>query len=299
MADSKRPNQSNEKRKKKYRSDGTPIWAKRYIDGPGIWVSCVKGKERQTVAECYDLFDSVASEIWPVDDIGYGEADSESGNDEDNDFSIEDQIANEVSAMQRPKAEPRFGRVQVNCQTNTPCVVFISCKPPIDPVKLVVRLVKDVEATGVVRSRCIYRMVPVSGSCGANLPEIEALCRTILEPFFSQHPDKKFKYKVELRLRNHSVISRPVLINHIAQCVPEGHTVELTNPEMFILVEVFKSVCGISVVEDYYALQKFNMTEIANAKKSGDMSTERQVFHPKEPGSKGKPSDQSLGHHLG
>ncbi|GLB40252.1 putative THUMP [Lyophyllum shimeji] len=280
MADTKRPSKSGDKKKRKYRSDGTPIWAKRYIDGPGIWVSCVKGKERQTVAECYDLFDSVASELWPIDAQGIGTTDSDPDDELENDLSIEAQIASEVSAMKRSKAEPRF----VSCQTNTPCVVFISCKPPIDPVKLVTRIVEDVEATGVVRSRCIHRLVPVSGSCGANLPEIQALCRTIVEPFFAQHPNKTFKYKIELRVRNHSVISRPDLIQHIAQCVPEGHTVELTDPEIFILVEVFKNVCGISVVEDYYAHQKFNMTEIAKTKTGGDLATERQFFSPQDPG---------------
>src|SRR6266404_7615991 len=40
--------------------DGTPIRT-RSIDGPGIWVSCIRGKERQTVGELYDLFESVSS----------------------------------------------------------------------------------------------------------------------------------------------------------------------------------------------------------------------------------------------
>ncbi|KNZ73892.1 hypothetical protein J132_09108, partial [Termitomyces sp. J132] len=252
--------------------DGTPIWAKRYIDGPGIWVSCVKGKERQAVAECYDLFDSVASELWPIDtQVENVDSDSE---DEDEDLPIETQIANEVNALKKPKQEPRF----VNCQTNTTCVVFISCRPPVDPIQLVVKLVKDVQATGVVRSRCIHRLVPVSAQCGANLPEIQGLCRKVLDPFFSQHPGRKFSYKIELRVRNHSVISRPEFIQYIAQCVPEGHSVELTNPELFILVEVFKSVCGMSIVQDYYDLQKFNMSEIANSKNGGDIKTERRAF---------------------
>ena len=29
------------------------------IDGPGVWASCVKGKEKQAVGELYDLFESV------------------------------------------------------------------------------------------------------------------------------------------------------------------------------------------------------------------------------------------------
>ncbi|KAH0585355.1 hypothetical protein H2248_008595 [Termitomyces sp. 'cryptogamus'] len=194
--------------------------------------------------------------------------------DEDEDLPIETQIANEVNALKKPKQEPRF----VNCQTNTTCVVFISCRPPVDPIQLVVKLVKDVQATGVVRSRCIHRLVPVSAQCGANLPEIQGLCRKVLDPFFSQHPGRKFSYKIELRVRNHSVISRPEFIQYIAQCVPEGHSVELTNPELFILVEVFKSVCGMSIVQDYYDLQKFNMSEIANSKNGGDIKTERRAF---------------------
>ena len=77
MSDTKRPQQGGERpKKKRFRSvrkstslsnvhvschlqDGTPIWGKRSIDGPGIWVSCVKGKEKQTVGELYDLFESV------------------------------------------------------------------------------------------------------------------------------------------------------------------------------------------------------------------------------------------------
>jgi len=58
---------------------GTPVWERRSIDGPGIWVSCeacsfglfhrvskpplgyigVKGKEKKTAGELYDLFESV------------------------------------------------------------------------------------------------------------------------------------------------------------------------------------------------------------------------------------------------
>jgi hypothetical protein len=80
MADTKRPQQGGERpKKKRFRSvresaspsddlvflprcaqDGTPIWEKRSIDGPGIWVTCVKGKEKQTVGELYDLFESVS-----------------------------------------------------------------------------------------------------------------------------------------------------------------------------------------------------------------------------------------------
>lgn len=48
------------------------------------------------------------------------------------------------------------------------------------------------------------------------------------------------QYKIEMRVRNHTTIPRPTMIQTIAQCVPDGHIVDLNGPEIFILVEVFK-----------------------------------------------------------
>ncbi|PPQ91724.1 hypothetical protein CVT25_012865 [Psilocybe cyanescens] len=251
MSDSKRKFQGDDnKRKKKYRSDGTPVWGKRHVEGPGVWVSCaytieyisqrsyttpgVKGKEKQTVGEIYELFESIASELWPLDN---SDSETEAG------LSLEDQIASEL--------------------IKGTAVIFISCKPPVDPVELVVKYIQSVQESGITRTRYVHRLVPVSGSCVANLPEIQSLCRKVFKDFFDKHPDTSFKFKIELRVRNHTTIPRPVLIQSVAQCVPEGHSVDLQDPQIFLLVEVFKSICGVSVVEDYYQLHKFNVTEIA------------------------------------
>ncbi|KAJ7227361.1 hypothetical protein GGX14DRAFT_629628 [Mycena pura] len=270
---SKRPSASQgggDRRKKKYRSDGTPVWSKRHIDGPGVWVTCVKGKEKQAVGELYELFNSLASELWPEirgdhDEDNVDESDVE----HDDDLSIEAQIANEVSAMKRPRKQQRFQ----SCQTDTACLVFISCKPPVDPVKLVATHVQNVQATGLTHTRHSLRFSPVAATCVTNLPEIEALCRTVLKPFFAEEVGQKFTYKIELKIRNHTTLNRSVLIESIAKCVPEGHSVDLENPEVFIIVEVFKSVCGMSVVRDYYKLKKFNVAELAGTKTSERAAT--------------------------
>ncbi|KAK7035896.1 hypothetical protein R3P38DRAFT_2616418 [Favolaschia claudopus] len=274
----------NDRRKKKYRADGTPVWGKRYIDGPGVWVTCVKGKEKQAVGELYELFNSLAADLWPEAEKDKG---SDSDSEPDEESSIEAQIANEVSAMKRPKKEQRF----TNCQTNTPCVVFISCKPPVDPVKLVMKHLENVQGTGFTHTRWVMlhrcsialephgffrhslRFTPVSVACVTNLPEIQAMCRNAFEPFFGSQIEEKFKYKIEIRIRNHTTLTRTALIEAIAKCVPEGHTVDLNDPELFILVDVFKSICGVSVVRDYHKLQKFNVVEIANARSAAENGT--------------------------
>lgn len=266
-------------RKRKYRHDGTPVWSKRTIDGPGIWVSCVKGKEKQTIGELYDLLDSLATDIWPEDS---DDSDDDAApvlppqaTDGEQQFSstgeglsIEDQLAREIATMKKPRREhQRFA----NCITNTPCVVFIGCRAPVDPVQLVQAHVHQVEKSGTSRSRYTQRMVPSSETCVANLPEVVAMCRRLIVPHFTQEREGEKTYRIELRIRNHTTFARPQIIDEIAKCIPDTYKVDLGNPALFILVEVFKSVCGMSIVDDYYQYQKYNVMALA---KSQDESRE-------------------------
>ncbi|KAI0749461.1 hypothetical protein C8Q80DRAFT_1162162 [Daedaleopsis nitida] len=273
-SEGKRKGDGRDKGRRRFRPDGTPIWGQKSIDGPGIWVTCVKGKEKQTVGELYDLFDSLSNQLWPTESDGTKE-DSDKSDDEDvgGADDLEKQIAKEVASMKRPRRETRFA----NCQTNTPCVVFISCKPPVDPVKLVVTHVQNVMNTGVTQTRHTQRLTPISASCVANMAEIRSQFTSVVKHALENEPEKKFTYKIELRLRNHNTVKRDTLIPELAKCVPEGHTVSLDNPELFILVEIFKSVCGISVVKDYYKMQKFNVMEIANTRNQREEKTDGRV----------------------
>ncbi|KAG1872281.1 hypothetical protein F4604DRAFT_1768549 [Suillus subluteus] len=255
-------------RKRKYRSDGvSPTWVKRTIEGPGIWATCVKGKEKGTVGELYDLFESLAADMWPIEGHNSSANDRDDGEDadENGEDDLEMQIAKEVAALKRPKVEKRFA----NCLTNTQCVIFMSCKPPVDPVKLVMKHVENVQETGVTRTKYTHRLTPVSGTCVANLPEIHSLCRRTVTAYCAQEntegSPKARKYKVELRVRNHNTLTRMEIIQEVAKCMPSNYTVDLDNPDVFVLVEVFKSTFGVSIVEDYYRFQKFNVMELANA----------------------------------
>jgi tRNA acetyltransferase TAN1 len=109
---------------------------------------------------------------------------SDDGDDEIGKLDIESQIAKELAIIQRPRREQLFGTIvfcgiqvpsnepTANCQTNTPCgvymtppkqlrrrmlnnrtVIFISCKPPIDPVRLVAKHVENVQSTRITRTR--------------------------------------------------------------------------------------------------------------------------------------------------
>ncbi|KAF5359157.1 hypothetical protein D9756_003517 [Leucocoprinus leucothites] len=99
----------------------------------------VKGKEKQTVGELYDLFESLADELWPDEGSEPGERQAVPVKGE---LSLEAQIANEMNSLQKPRKEKRFGDV-----------VYISCKPPVDPVQLVVKHIENVQRTGITHTR--------------------------------------------------------------------------------------------------------------------------------------------------
>ncbi|KAI0045867.1 hypothetical protein FA95DRAFT_1607386 [Auriscalpium vulgare] len=273
MGDNKRSGASTDRSRKRYRSDGTPVWGKRSIDGPGVWVSCVKGKEKQTVGELYDVFEHLAAEMWPEDGAGDVTGRDLRGDDatgmvrddeeeEEEEEDLEKQIAKELAAIKRPRKEQRFA----NCLTNTTCVVFIACKAPVDPVRLVLKHIENVRDTGVTHTRYTLRLTPVVNTCVANAPEIKSLFQRVLKSFTSEDAEPAYRYKIELRMRNHNTLSRQAVIDTIVECMPTEYTVDLEHAQVFVLVEVFKSVCGISIVKDYYELQKFNVMELANLK---------------------------------
>jgi tRNA acetyltransferase TAN1 len=74
------------------------------------------------------------------------------------------------------------------------------------------------------------------------------------------------------------------IIQEVAKCTLSNYTVDLDDPDVFVLVEAFKdrvpfrfrwvlilwhwhvqSTFGVSIVEDYYWFQKSNVMELANA----------------------------------
>ena len=48
------------------------------------------------------------------------------------------------------------------------------------------------------------------------------------------------QYKIELRMRNHNTLTRAKIIEEVAKCVPAACKVDLEDPEVFVLMEIFK-----------------------------------------------------------
>ena len=114
------------------------------------------------------------------------------------------------------------------------------------------------EETGASRSRYVQRLVPVRVLCRADTDSIRTAATAALAPAFADQPRT---YRVEPRIRSHTSLSRDVLIPLVASCVPTNvaHRVDLAHPDVIIVVEVLRNVCGIGTVDEYERFGKWNV----------------------------------------
>ncbi|CAI2174354.1 11863_t:CDS:2 [Funneliformis geosporum] len=221
----------------------------------GIFISCVKTKEPLCIRECYDLFDEYADKIYKSTDENPSV--DEGGSDKDD---VETSIAKEIAQMKQPHKSRRFASIQ----TGANCVVFIKTNPPVNPVQLVHSILTDLYNTGQKKTRFTMRLVPIAQTCYANMNDINRMAEEILKPRFYALKDdqQKIRYAVIPNIRHNHNVDRMELITMIAKLVGDQHIVNLDDPELVIIVDVFKSICGMSILEDYNKLKKYNIEKI-------------------------------------
>lgn len=208
----------------------------------GVFITCRMGKERQCLAEVMNIFQLLSDEIWPT------ETKDESGLD------IEESIGRELERLRLPPKDQRFQ----NIQTNTPCLVYVQCALPLDPVKLVLSYLRQVAESQTCQTRFVERFAPISCSCFASFEDLRRLTESYLPNAFRELAPEPLKYKVEIKLRNHNLIDRMEAIELVVKYVPSQHSIDLEHPDVVVLVEIFKNLCGLSLLPHYYLYQRYS-----------------------------------------
>lgn len=159
----------------------------------------------------------------------------------------------------------RTNNIQLDVALIDP-VLFFKTRAPIDPVEMVHTICRDALQTGKSNTRCVKRMTPITKTGKASVEGLEELAKEILAPHFHIGDGQSRTFKIQVTKRNHDkTLSRDVVINRIASLVGEPHKVDLGNPDLTIIVEVYKFHCGMSVVgADFEELKRFNLTEICS-----------------------------------
>lgn len=246
----KAQNSGDQKNAKKFRLNPNniePNWT-------GIYVTCVRGKEKTCNAEMLDVLSDYTKDI-KEEDV---ESNAESSDEDD----IAASIAKEVASLKKSKNKGLIVPVDVNCE----CVLFFRTKKPIDPVKVVISICEDVASSGQKRSRYAQRITPITLTDSATEDSLKRLAAKVLGPHFHQEKDQTpYKYAIQPSLRNFNALTRDDIIQTVAGVVghDHGHSVDLKNYDKLILIECFRSSIGMAVVDRSFAkYDRFNLQQI-------------------------------------
>lgn len=136
---------------------------------------------------------------------------------------------------------------------------YVITLPPLNPVHLVHRLLEKVESSAQSPFKYINRLVPITAVGGATLNQLAEISRPVLRDGFitDDHSALKVglnppmsdvdadsrKFAINPNSRNSGRLDRLEIIKRVADevvALGAGHTVDLSNPDRTILIEVHK-----------------------------------------------------------
>ncbi|KAG9236060.1 hypothetical protein BJ875DRAFT_248428 [Amylocarpus encephaloides] len=242
----------------------------------GIWVTCARGQEARATTELKSLMYEFAEKFYGLSE------EPEEGDGVEDDGDIESSIKKEAAAMGDTNRKPRlFSTVRLGIE----CVLFFKVQPSIDPVDICRRICEEVASNSRNRrTRYINRITPVTLIGKATEKGLEELTSTILKDHFtmvgveaadsatdvqpadseSEPKQDSHTYAIRPTIRNHNKpLKRDVVIQQIASSIGDAHKVNLTKPDKVIIVEVYQTVCGMSVMgNDWERLKRYNLAEL-------------------------------------
>ncbi|XP_068178107.1 THUMP domain-containing protein 1 [Antennarius striatus] len=255
-------NESRKRSKKRYGGPQHKRWRgprELEVGMRGILITC-NMNQRKCTAEAFNLLNEYADELYGPEKLhdNNGSRSEEDGPAEEEDMDVA--LRREVSHLRAsgPKHHRRFQALESGANN----VIFIKTQN-LESDKLVHHILSDLHTTKKKKSRMILRMLPVTGTCRAYPEDMMRFLTTFLEPWFKT--PHSATYQIAFKARNSSHNKREEMIKAIAGLVGKlnrKNRVNLSNPDLTIIVEVIKAVCCFSVVKDYRLYKKYNLQEI-------------------------------------
>uniref|UniRef100_UPI00358E0AA6 THUMP domain-containing protein 1 n=1 Tax=Myxine glutinosa TaxID=7769 RepID=UPI00358E0AA6 len=254
-----------------YRSSGAAKRARR--GGPlavgmeGFLVTC-NYMEQKCAVEAFDVLTDYAENIFgqEVEPAALAQSPRAGEKLDDMEMAVKEEVEKlkgkepeEGKANEGSAPSPRF-KIMESGSNN---VIFIRTQS-IDPTLLAWEVLNDVAEKRRARGRNILRLIPVGASCKAYATDLARLAERFLEPYFGA--PRQSTFQVVFKARNNQILKRDNVIQILADIVTKmnpNNKVNLSTPDLTIIVEVIKNVCCLSVVRDYSRLRKYNLQEVA------------------------------------
>lgn len=184
-------------------------------------------------------------------------------------------------------------------ETNVNGAVFIRInKPSIDLEGLVEKSLREARASGSPNSRHCIRIIPVHTTCYAKPEEAAKAAALVAKEHFPKLPEtieeeksddhsKKasLTYAIAFRARLNSGVHRDDYISAIAtavQNIDSRYKVNLTAPDVTLIVEVLKTSCCIGTFRHFFQLAKMNLREAACPSAPNDGEKPKEIAKKNE-----------------
>ncbi|KAI2469151.1 hypothetical protein F4781DRAFT_431670 [Annulohypoxylon bovei var. microspora] len=254
----------------------------------GLSTTCVKGKERQALEELLDICEEYGETLFNL------KAPDPASGDEAAAEDIESSIKKEVQGLKPSKdAEAPFEPIRLELD----CLLFMRTRDPVDPVALAHRICADArDGAARRRSRFVNRFTPVTASARATEAGLDEVARKVLGGHFrlagggegeGEDEGDACSYAIRPTFRAHNLLKRESVIKKVAELIAPCHKVNLTAPDKVVLIEVYQTFCGMSVVDgDWDSLKRYNLHEIymAALKAKGESAEKAKGEEEKEKG---------------
>lgn len=187
---------------------------------------------------------------------------SVSGNNEATDISKG--LEEELQGLRQPQRN-LFTRVDGG--VNGSVFVCVS-DASIDRESLVESALREAKASGSAHSRHCIRIMPIHTTCYAKKEEAAKAAVDVVKHHFPKidEKDQGVTYAIVFRARLNEGAHRDEYIEEIAKAIKElepRYTVNLTKPDVVLIVEVLKTSCCVGTFRHYYELAKMNLREAA------------------------------------
>ncbi|RHY99719.1 hypothetical protein DYB26_008976 [Aphanomyces astaci] len=229
-----------------------------------VLVTCDKTKERQCVKDILNILNDAADVLYPKKDdkvVDASAADNAVTADDDESKPTKtsaDLLQEEISGLKKDAKDRKTGRFSALDSGVKGIILVQFLDESMDVKKVIDHIFEQVQKTMEFSSRFIQRMIPLEKLCYPSVEDITA-CAT---PFIERHFKDTSGFSVEVRKRNSGNIVSMDIINACVDVVGSQHKVNLTAPHVVIVVEIFKNVCGVSVVTNFHQYKKFNVRMI-------------------------------------
>ncbi|CAL1600802.1 unnamed protein product [Knipowitschia caucasica] len=258
----------------------------------GVLITC-NMNEKKCTSEAFNLLGEYADELYGPEKCKLQSAEGSSEEEEGDD--VEAALKKEVEQLKgaQAKQQRRFQALESGANN----VIFIKTHN-LESDKLVHHILSDLHTTKKKKSRVILRMLPVTGTCKAFQEDMLKFLSTFLEPWFKT--PNAASYQIVFKARNSSHNKKEEVIKAVAGLVGKlnpKNKVDLTSPELTIIVEVIKAVCCVSVVRDYTLFRKYNVQEVLkdDIKPPEEPKDKVAGEEPKDKGAGEEPKDKGAG----